>query len=123
MSCFVIDDQQVSAIVRQIAGPDATNRKLTAMGRELLEENWRAYRDRYGENVDGLAGTEPWRDYHYAPPNSRVSVEQAARWASCLAYQLAQPSDWQTTKAYKTIEPLLDLDDPDMNGLSWTSRL
>lgn len=119
MSCFIVPERQVSAIVEELADTNANPKLLTAMGRTLLEANWRAYRHRYGADVDGLEGKQPWRRYRYTAPERYHGADQLARWASCLAYQLAEGDDHESTTAYKMIRPLVDQDQEGRDYLSW----
>lgn len=119
MSCFIVHGGQISAIVQELADTNATPKLLTAMGRTLLEENWRAYRHRYGQDVDGLEGKKPWQRYRYAAPERYHGADQLARWASCLAYQLAEGDDYESTTAYKMIRPLVEQDQEGRDYLSW----
>lgn len=120
MSCFIVSDRHVSELVREILGSEASKKIRTKTGRMLLQENWRAYRCRYGEDVDGLEGKKPWTSYVYEEPPGIESRKQLARWAACLAYQLAEPADWEETEAYRFIKPLADENSSSNAGLSWT---
>lgn len=120
MTCFIVSNRHISELVREILWPETSKRALTKAGRMLLKENWRAYRCRYGDDVDGLEGKKPWMSYAYEEPSGMESRKQLARWAACLSHQLAEPPDWKETEAYKFIKLLADEDDSSNAGLSWT---
>jgi hypothetical protein len=107
MSCFIVSDEHLSAILqfcKAHAGPLLTqfpaglrqHEELTAIGRQLQQVNAAAFRGRYsGRHAESL----PTEDYTYAEPKTPpVSPIAFIKLVNCLEYQCCDWADWDTSQ-------------------------
>ena len=101
MSCFVVSDFHVDAIVSWAEMHNSSAVRLFGDAAALAAANRAAYQDRYGEEGD----TKP----AYIPRNVRgMSPVQVLKACDCLAYQCSDWTLWENSKACRALDWIKD---------------
>jgi len=104
MSCFVVPDFHIDALVSWAvandAGPWAGALDPRGVAAELHRANCAAYRERYGENVG-----EEYR-YTHRPEAAALSTAQVLKACDCLDYQCSDWTDYPGSLAQRAVDQI-----------------
>lgn len=117
MSCFVISNEQMDAILYPLDAHrmescslqsfyntlfigDFTDEKLSFLGEEFFKLNYKAYNDRYKDNNDIMF-------YQYS--KKKVVLAQSIKSLQSLIYQCYDAEDYSTSATFEKMQKLLDI--------------
>lgn len=115
MSCFICDDETISALVKgfntygvlfakdefRLDSMKYSRRtKFMLMGQLLLEENIKAYEFRYGEKLKG----NEYRSFEFKD----VTIDEGIVYGCirCYNYQLLELPEWESSDIFYSLERL-----------------
>lgn len=117
MSCFVISNEQMDAILYPLDAHrlkscslqsfynglylgDFTDEKLSFLGEEFFKLNYKAHNDRYNDNNDIM---------FYQYNKKAVSLAQSIKSLQSLIYQCYDATDYLTNETFDKMKQLLDI--------------
>lgn len=95
MSAFIVSDNTINAVLGFADKYDLDDfdcSDLSALGQLLVDENYRSVNYRYDES-------DTPHTFVYA--RYTVPTLTALQHLACIEYQLCEPKDWETTRAFR----------------------
>lgn len=107
MSCFVVSESHVSALLtwannNAFGGTRMYRDELDKAGRQLLDDNMRAYLHAYKHRDD--CGEFEASDYRYREAKKPLTTVEFLKAATCARYQLAEGEGWEKTQGAQMLE-------------------
>ena len=100
MSCFIIEHDQIDAILTfYVKATNRSDQDMTAAGQHLVNENTRAYNVRYRDNEKA--------DKYTFKRTQPISAVQCLKYAQCVEYNSFEDSKYKDSEAHMIIQNIM----------------